>query len=108
MSEVEVPAWMPSAYPNEARDIIEAHDAIVRDIDEKIKTLSPEEVQRVRRWAELPTDARDFRTGIPLMLERMKDLAMLLEDQELMRRVLWSIDAFQYWLQRLHSRQISQ
>jgi hypothetical protein len=82
-------------------------------IGEKLWTLDPmtltaEQAQGILRWLTQRTDEPDFRKGIPLVYEHMKDLAVLLDDQELLRRVVWSMDAFQQWLQRLHDGQMSQ
>jgi tRNA-dihydrouridine synthase len=113
MSEDEAQMWKQSGYPHEARDVIEAQDVMMAHIREKLRTLDPatltaEQAQGVIRWLTRQTDEPDFRKGIPLVYEHMKELAVLLNDQELLRRILWSMDAFQQWLQRLHDEQMPQ
>jgi hypothetical protein len=113
MSEDEAQAWELSGYPHEARDVIEAMNVMMGYIGEKLRTLDPatltaEQAQGIQRWQTQQTDEPDFRKGIPLVYEHMTDLAVLLDDQELLRRVTWSMDAFYQWLQRLHDRQMPQ
>jgi hypothetical protein len=97
-------------WPHEARDAIDAVEALRRYAHEKLEGLDldrlpPKHARAVHRYLEAPPLPKDFRTGILIAYERLEQLAVGLEDVEFLRRVLWSMDGFYQWLQRLYAYQ---
>ncbi len=82
-------------------------------IEEKLAALNPEtmtadERQRLWQWLQAgqaePIDS-DFRTGITRAFDSFREFAALTNDEALLRRVGWTMDAFEQWLRRVHDQQ---
>jgi hypothetical protein len=111
MSGDETRAWK--------QDVDEATDALLRCVEEKFGTLNPvtkrgEDVERLSQVVarvKAVRDTPDVRPDSLAVVESMRDIiefAALTRDLGLLQRLVWVVNAYRQWQERVYEREASQ